>query len=443
MSSKPVPKSVLIVGAGIFGLSTALAIARRHPSTKVTIVDRLTPPVEDGTSVDTTRCIRTDYGDPVYAGLAEEAQKKIEQDPELSRFYFKQGMSFVVDGTLGPMLDLYRKNLAAIKARAAQGLGSDPIEMTSTEAVFQSIHGKTAQPVSDASLGRRKRWNAGYRNMDAAFIDAKECVRIYYERCLEQPSIVFRCCVPVERLAIAGSRATGVVLENGETLSADITLVAAGAWSNKLVYLDDLIVPSAIEVAWVKLTDEEAVKWKHMSITTNFDTGFNLFPPYRGEIKCLRRSAGYRHTVLIPHPEDPSKTIRTSLPRTTVTNPGDQIPLEAEKALRDNLREMMPQLADRPFDRTKLCWLSQTQSADFIVAPHPRLAGVHVATGGSAHAWKFLPIIGDLVMDSIEGKLDAKLAAKWAFGTKKTKEGNAPRVGGAAQELAHVVRSRL
>lgn len=52
------PSTVIIVGAGIFGLSTALAVSRRHPGCSVTVVDRLTPPVEDGSSVDTTRCIR-------------------------------------------------------------------------------------------------------------------------------------------------------------------------------------------------------------------------------------------------------------------------------------------------------------------------------------------------------------------------------------------------
>lgn len=59
MASQTLPDSVIIVGAGIFGLSTALAIARRYPDTKVTVIDRQTPPVEDGTSVDTTRCIRS------------------------------------------------------------------------------------------------------------------------------------------------------------------------------------------------------------------------------------------------------------------------------------------------------------------------------------------------------------------------------------------------
>lgn len=52
------PDTVIIVGAGVFGLSTALAIARRYPTTKVTVIDRYTPPVQDGTSVDTSKILR-------------------------------------------------------------------------------------------------------------------------------------------------------------------------------------------------------------------------------------------------------------------------------------------------------------------------------------------------------------------------------------------------
>jgi trans-aconitate methyltransferase len=54
-----VPEDVIIIGAGVFGLSTALALARRYPATRVTVIDRLEPPVLDGSSVDTTRCIRS------------------------------------------------------------------------------------------------------------------------------------------------------------------------------------------------------------------------------------------------------------------------------------------------------------------------------------------------------------------------------------------------
>ena len=52
------PSSVIIVGAGVFGLSTVLAITKRYPQTKVTVIDRQTPPVSDGTSVDTSKIIR-------------------------------------------------------------------------------------------------------------------------------------------------------------------------------------------------------------------------------------------------------------------------------------------------------------------------------------------------------------------------------------------------
>lgn len=348
-----VPESVIIIGAGVFGLSTALAIARRHPSTKVTIVDRLTPPVEDGTSVDTTRCIRADYGDPVYARLAAKSQRLIEADPELQPYYFKQGMSFIFDGKQGPTTDFISKGVESVKKEQ----GEAAVEyMNSPEDVFKRIHGKDAQLVPQRDLEGERKWNKGYNNTGAAFIDAKESVRVYYERCLTKPSLRFECGVAVDHLSLSNGRASGVVLEDGRQLTADLVIVAAGAWSNKLIHLEGSMLSSAIEVAWIKLTDAEVKKWKNMSITTNLSTGFNLFPPHNGEMKCLRRSAGYRNTVELRHPEHSDRTIKVSVPRTDVTNPGDAIPAAAEASLRHDLRELMPSLAGRPFDRTKLCW---------------------------------------------------------------------------------------
>lgn len=70
--------------------------------------------------------------------------------------------------------------------------------------------------------------------------------------------------------------------------------------------------------------------------------------------------------------------------------------------------------------------------------------GVHLATGGSAHAWKFLPIIGDWVVDSIMGTLAQELVAKWAFDRHSgDKDQNAPRMDGEPQELREKVRHRL
>ncbi|OAA54077.1 FAD dependent oxidoreductase [Niveomyces insectorum RCEF 264] len=443
-------EAYIIIGAGIFGLSTALAIARRQPSASVTVVERLTPPVEDGTSVDTTRCIRADYGDPAYARLAAESQRLIEQDAGLCPFYHKQGMTFVCDGKPGRFFDIWQNGLDNV-------LRSQPaatvVKLPTPENVFASIHGTGSAVPPNEALGRPRQWNMGYCNREDAFIDARESVRVYYERCLQQPCIRFACGVPVRRIetvlssSLPSARtAHGVRLEDGRLLTADTVLVAAGAWSNSLVDLEGLAYSSAIEVAWVKVTPDEAERWKAMSITTNLSTGFNIFPPYNGEIKMLRRSPGYCNTISMPHPEAEasaagSSSVRISYPRTTVSHPADGFPRDAERALRDNLRELMPSLADRPFCRTKLCWLSQTSSADFIIAPHPRIRGLHLATGGSAHAWKFLPVIGDLVLDSMEGILDPVLADKWRYGKTGTDGGNAPRMQGKPQEIRDVVGS--
>ena len=247
--------------------------------------------------------------------------------------------------------------------------------MLNREAVFQRIHGKNAQPPSEDGLADGKsRWNLAYCNLEDAFIDAEACVRVYYERCLEQDSISFRCGTAVDRICVdERGVCTGVLLEDGTRIASDLVLVAAGAWSNRLVYLEQRIDPIAIEVAWIKVSPEEEEKWKHMAITTNFSTGLNLFPPYRGEIKTLRRSRGYKNTVQVQHPEDPSKTITISHPRTIVTNPTDVIPLDAEKVIRDNLREIMPPIADRPFDRTKLCWYVEKKKKKNV--PFYSLAG--------------------------------------------------------------------
>ncbi|KAJ5531668.1 hypothetical protein N7527_005061 [Penicillium freii] len=64
---------ILIIGAGVFGLSTALELTKRGYS-NITVLDRHVPPIVDGSSVN-SRIIRADYADPVYSQMALEAYK--------------------------------------------------------------------------------------------------------------------------------------------------------------------------------------------------------------------------------------------------------------------------------------------------------------------------------------------------------------------------------
>lgn len=52
---------------------------------------------------------------------------------------------------------------------------------------------------------------------------------------------------------------------------------------------------------------------------------------------------------------------------------------------------------------------------DFIITHHPSYAGLFLATGGSGHGFKFLPVLGEKIVDAIQGRLDPELQELWAW----------------------------
>jgi sarcosine oxidase/L-pipecolate oxidase len=56
-----------------------------------------------------------------------------------------------------------------------------------------------------------------------------------------------------------------------------------------------------------------------------------------------------------------------------------------------------------------------TPNQDFIIDQHPHCRNLYVASGGSFHSWKFMPIIGKYVVQMLQGKLDSEKASRWAW----------------------------
>jgi sarcosine oxidase/L-pipecolate oxidase len=56
-----------------------------------------------------------------------------------------------------------------------------------------------------------------------------------------------------------------------------------------------------------------------------------------------------------------------------------------------------------------------TPTHDFLICPHPQCARLYIATGGSFHGWKFLPIIGKYIVRMLNGTLDGPFAKRWAW----------------------------
>jgi sarcosine oxidase / L-pipecolate oxidase len=59
---------------------------------------------------------------------------------------------------------------------------------------------------------------------------------------------------------------------------------------------------------------------------------------------------------------------------------------------------------------------------NFLIDYHPSCDGLFIATGGSGHAFKFFPVIGDKVLAAIERRLDPKLKDLWAWRTKAVED---------------------
>lgn len=56
-----------------------------------------------------------------------------------------------------------------------------------------------------------------------------------------------------------------------------------------------------------------------------------------------------------------------------------------------------------------------TPSQDFIISPHSACDDLYIATCGSFHGYKFLPVLGKYVVEMLDGLLDPALQKKWAW----------------------------
>lgn len=92
--------------------------------------------------------------------------------------------------------------------------------------------------------------------------------------------------------------------------------------------------------------------------------------------------------------------IPISHPRTDET----RVPVEAMRVLHAFAAENLPDLLDLELDNCRLCWYTDSVDNNWLIAPVPTTTNIVVASGGSGHGFKFLPVLGEHVVDVLEGK---------------------------------------
>ena len=358
--------SILIVGAGVFGLTLARELCQRA-YTRVTVLDRHLPPVSDGSSVDVSRIVRFDYADEQYMKMAVEAAAGWES--EYAQYYHQSGI-----------LIISRKGGHSYLTQAKERVRSQGSKIN----VFDDASSirDTYQEFSSGTLPECE----GYTNPRSGWVESAEAVNHLASQCTASGvSFVTGARGCVDSLVLDGTRVIGVNTKEDPPLLADYVVLATGAWTSRIVDLTSSAVSTGQPVGFIQLTAEEAGGLRGIPIVINLDNGFFVFPPTLGSnlLKCARHGYGYETRVSVTTPAGKQQQI--SAP--SVHGDGKRtvfLPQDAEVSLREGLRRFFsPEIAERPFVRKHLCWYTDTPLGDFIVDHHPQLQNLFLATGGS------------------------------------------------------------
>ncbi|KAL4900073.1 hypothetical protein BDW74DRAFT_188651 [Aspergillus multicolor] len=398
---------VIIIGAGVFGLSTALDLASSGFNS-VTVLDRHMPPVPDGSSNDISRVIRFDYGDKVYAQLGKEAYD-LWNTPEYADS-FHQGPCVWTSqkkGGLAGGSDFIRKT-----KKILDDLGLEWHDLEHVDALKQRFPAVARRPIGEEF--------EGFYNDAAGWADAGVAIAGLRDRCIEA-GVAFVTgahghvtYLEHEKDSTAKLGITAVRTLNDGRITGDKFILATGAWTASLIPSWNSMVATAQIVGFMRLTPAEVTALKDLPIIFNLSTGFFSFPPHEktGYLKVACHSFGYTLS---------SSSVNKSVsapPSRAIPQRANFIPQEGMDRLQAGLREILPDIAERGFEKTCLCWYNETPTGDFIFDFHPEYRNLFVATGGTGHAFKFLPVIGKYIASAFTGTLSPELSAKWKFHTE-------------------------
>ena len=369
---------VVIVGAGIFGITAALELhARGH---RVTVMEtgaagragRFAPHPR-AASTDISKVVRLAYGADVdYLRLMERAHagwlrwNAGWQAAGIGSLYHETGVLMLSHGTLSAGGFEYES------WRLLRERGHRPRRVTAATLENQFPAWSTGRYVDGLFHARGGYAESG--RVVAALADAAvdQGARVLTGR-------------PVARIESRGGRLVGVRTGDGALLSADAVVIAAGAWSAALVpHLALALRPTGHAVFHLRPRHPELFAAPRFPVFTAdiAHIGYYGFPATAdGVVKVANHGVG--------RPLDPDA------PRAVTA--------QDEERLRAFLADALPALRDAPVGYTRLCLYCDTQDGDFWIAGDPALPGVTVAGGGSGHGFKFAPVLGPLIADAVEG----------------------------------------
>ncbi|KAH6989671.1 FAD dependent oxidoreductase [Ilyonectria sp. MPI-CAGE-AT-0026] len=457
--------SIIIVGAGVFGLSTALWLARSG-YTNVTVFDRCAfdknfyNPANgcDGASADINKVFRTAYGERIcYQDLAIEARNVwlswnnaisgslpselpagLTPDDELLCIC---GNYFIAEG---PQLrDFYAESLKVMEKTAPEfrkmqfikGNAEDEERLRKIDPkwveklhVIDKINGGNTNGFLDIQ--------GGITIADKACVYARHlCVQAGVKFVLGDPQGKISSLI-IEKEGLQ-KRVIGIKTCDGKRHFSDLVVVAAGGWTPSIIpeahqtvettagtvlFID---VPKHRQDLWTRFHPDNYPIWSYRrGDGDNYYQG-NSFPITKtGRLKFGFR--GRKVSLALTKATRPAN-LRISTPRTKYTeDPISTVPLYALSRMKEVIAQALPELAEFGFSDNRLCWYTDSVDNNYVIDYVPEYSNsLFICTGGSGHGFKFLPVLGRHVKNQLERTPD-QFTPLWKW---RVAEGGKPNNG--------------
>ncbi len=364
---------VVVVGAGNFGMWTALHLLRLGAT--VTVVDLYGPANSRQTSGGETRGVRTSYGDRphgrLWARLGQETLRRWRQWDEengerlLPRLFYNTG-DLILREEMEPYLEDTQANWDAV---------GTPYEVLTPDEV-----------------SHRWPWIRVENVGIALYEPAAGVVRA--RRTIESVAEVYGReggTVTIGRASLGrreGNRLLDLAIAGRESLSASTFVFACGPWFPKVfpqLMGKRLRIPMG-HVFYFGIPPGDA-RFMYPNMPSYGVPGVTGWPGLSNDLRGFRVRTGGRP------PEDPDYSERW-IDKQYHTRP------------RRILREWFPDLMGAPILETRACHYESSVDSNFIVDHHPEFENVWLAGGGSAESFKFGPVLGDYIAKRVLGLED-------------------------------------
>ncbi|CAK4031497.1 L-pipecolate oxidase [Lecanosticta acicola] len=393
--SSPEEPSVLIVGAGVFGASTAYHLSLQYrDASKITVVDRTTAPPTLAASTDINKIIRADYSSAFYAELAYEAMDAWSQWPELKDHYHRTGWI---------MLDAEDSDLSDRIRKVFRDRGHDPTEDVPLRELDDHWKGIMKGTATEG-------FKAAYWNPEAGWCQAAAATASMMNAAISRG--VKYVVGEVEELLLESGKVSGIRTSRGQAVTADKVVLATGAWtSSTLSPMEDKLhiaekdrverqaTAAAVGVVHYKMSAAEMEKLSEMPVVVYGEHGEVIPPPKENNL--LKYTNANTFTSMTTTPSGHKISVP---PRRDQHIVPEALKRETEAVMSSRV---MPTFAQgKTPEYWRLCWDARTPTQDWLLTqhPHPQLSNLYLATGGSFHSYKFLPIIGKYVVNVLSGK---------------------------------------